>query len=94
MEEEIEAGKFIEYGEYKGNLYGTSLESVLALVNAGCVCIISPHYQVSLTSLKYRHPRLTKFIFIYINYSFSGNKNDSNTSDKALYNLYKTTFIR
>ena len=51
MEEEIEAGKFIEYGEYKGNLYGTSLESVLSLVNAGYVCIISPHYQVSFVTV-------------------------------------------
>lgn len=46
MEEEVEAGNFIEYGEYKGNLYGTSGESVKSLVNAGYVCILSPHYQV------------------------------------------------
>ncbi|KAL1130571.1 hypothetical protein AAG570_011817 [Ranatra chinensis] len=45
MEEEIAAGKFLEYGEYKGNLYGTSTESVLSLINAGYVCILSPHYQ-------------------------------------------------
>ncbi|XP_024084088.1 MAGUK p55 subfamily member 7 isoform X4 [Cimex lectularius] len=45
MEEDVEAGKFIEYGEYKGNLYGTSMESVLSLINAGYVCILSPHYQ-------------------------------------------------
>lgn len=45
MEEDIEASKFIEYGEYKGNLYGTSSESVKAIVNAGHVCILNPHYQ-------------------------------------------------
>lgn len=45
MEEEIEAGKFIEYGEYKGNLYGTNSESVSSLVNAGYVCLLNPHYQ-------------------------------------------------
>ncbi|CAH1390479.1 unnamed protein product [Nezara viridula] len=45
MEEDVAAGKFIEYGEYKGNLYGTSVESVLSLINAGYVCILSPHYQ-------------------------------------------------
>ncbi|XP_032674466.1 MAGUK p55 subfamily member 7 isoform X3 [Odontomachus brunneus] len=45
MEEEIEAGKFIEYGEYKGNLYGTNSESVSSLVNAGYVCFLNPHYQ-------------------------------------------------
>lgn len=47
MEEDVAAGKFIEYGEYKGNLYGTSVESVLSLINAGFVCILSPHYQVN-----------------------------------------------
>ncbi|XP_011497990.1 PREDICTED: MAGUK p55 subfamily member 7 isoform X3 [Ceratosolen solmsi marchali] len=45
MEEDISNGKFIEYGEYKGNLYGTSAESVTSLVNASYVCILSPHYQ-------------------------------------------------
>lgn len=35
MEHDIAAGKFIEFGEYKGNLYGTSSESVETIVNAG-----------------------------------------------------------
>lgn len=35
MEQDIAAGKFIEFGEYKGNLYGTSSESVETIVNAG-----------------------------------------------------------
>lgn len=45
MEADVSAGKFIEHGEYKGHLYGTSAESVKSIVNAGCVCILSPHYQ-------------------------------------------------
>ncbi|XP_060534703.1 MAGUK p55 subfamily member 7 isoform X5 [Cylas formicarius] len=45
MEEDIERGKFIEFGEYKGNLYGTSSDSVKAIVNSGHVCILNPHYQ-------------------------------------------------
>lgn len=45
MEADIQAGKFIEHGEYKGHLYGTSAESVRSIVNAGCVCLLSPHYQ-------------------------------------------------
>lgn len=45
MEADIQAGKFIEHGEYKGHLYGTSGESVKSIVNSGCVCILSPHYQ-------------------------------------------------
>ncbi|XP_052838498.1 MAGUK p55 subfamily member 7 isoform X3 [Drosophila gunungcola] len=45
MDADIEAGKFVEHGEYKGHLYGTSAESVKSIVNAGCVCVLSPHYQ-------------------------------------------------
>ncbi|XP_055539162.1 MAGUK p55 subfamily member 7 isoform X2 [Wyeomyia smithii] len=51
MESEIANGKFIEYGEYKGQLYGTSGESVKTIVNAGCVCVLGPHYQ-ALKSLR------------------------------------------
>lgn len=51
MESDIANGKFIEYGEYKGHLYGTSAESVKTIVNASCVCVLSPHYQ-ALKSLR------------------------------------------
>ena len=51
MESDIAAGKFIEFGEYKGHLYGTSSESVKSIVNANCVCLLSPHYQ-ALKSLR------------------------------------------
>ncbi|XP_059620207.1 MAGUK p55 subfamily member 7 isoform X4 [Phlebotomus argentipes] len=59
METDIQAGKFIEHGEYKGHLYGTSAESVRSIVNAGCVCILSPHYQ-AIKAL--RTPQLKPFI--------------------------------
>ncbi|XP_029163601.1 MAGUK p55 subfamily member 7 isoform X4 [Nylanderia fulva] len=62
MEEDINAGKFIEYGEYKGNLYGTNCESVSSLVNAGYVCLLNPHYQ-ALKML--RTPQLRPYV-IYI----------------------------
>lgn len=45
IEADIEIGKFIEHGEYKGHLYGTAAESVKSIINAGCVCVLSPHYQ-------------------------------------------------
>ncbi|XP_030021646.1 MAGUK p55 subfamily member 7 isoform X1 [Manduca sexta] len=45
MEQDIADGKFIEHGEYKGNLYGTSAESVETIINSGRVCILSPHWQ-------------------------------------------------
>jgi MAGUK p55 subfamily member 3/7 len=59
MEADIAVGKFIEHGEYKGHLYGTSAESVKSIVSAGCVCILSPHYQ-ALKSL--RTPQLKPYI--------------------------------
>ncbi|CAH0546738.1 unnamed protein product, partial [Brassicogethes aeneus] len=62
MEEDIEASKFIEFGEYKGNLYGTSSESVKAIVSEGHVCILNPHYQ-ALKML--RTPQLKPYV-IYI----------------------------
>lgn len=62
MEEDIEASKFIEFGEYKGNLYGTSSESVRSIISEGHVCILNPHYQ-ALKML--RNPQLKPYI-IYI----------------------------
>ncbi|XP_014369808.2 MAGUK p55 subfamily member 7 isoform X1 [Papilio machaon] len=59
MEQDISEGKFIEHGEYKGNLYGTSAESVESIVNSGRVCVISPHWQ-ALKML--RTPRLRPYI--------------------------------
>lgn len=45
MEADISAGKFIEHGEFRGHLYGTSADSVKTIINAGAVCIMNPHYQ-------------------------------------------------
>lgn len=59
MESDISTGKFIESGEYKGHLYGTASESVKSIVNAGHVCVLSPHYQ-AIKSL--RTPQLKPFI--------------------------------
>jgi hypothetical protein len=46
MEADIAAGKFIEHGEYRGNLYGTSVDGIRDFVHAGYQPLISPHYQV------------------------------------------------
>lgn len=35
MEQDIADGKFIEHGEYKANLYGTTAESVETIINSG-----------------------------------------------------------
>ncbi|CAL1543620.1 unnamed protein product, partial [Lymnaea stagnalis] len=46
MEQQIIAqNRFVEYGEYKGNLYGTSLESIKNVIQKGKVCLLAPHTQ-------------------------------------------------
>ena len=46
MQIDIEAGKFIEHGEYRGNLYGTSVDGIRDFIQSGFQPIVSPHYQV------------------------------------------------
>ena len=62
MQLDIESGKFLEHGEFKGNLYGTSVDGIRDLVGAGYQPILSPHYQ-ALKML--RTPELKPYI-IYI----------------------------
>lgn len=40
MEEDILDGKYLEYGEYEGALYGTKLDSVREIIGAGKVCVL------------------------------------------------------
>ncbi|XP_029311604.1 MAGUK p55 subfamily member 3-like isoform X2 [Cottoperca gobio] len=40
FEADIQNGKFIEYGDYKDNLYGTSLESIHRVLNQNKVCLV------------------------------------------------------
>jgi MAGUK p55 subfamily member 3/7 len=59
MEADMAAGKFIEHGEFRGHLYGTSAESVKSIMNAGAVCVMNPHFQ-AIKAL--RTPQLKPFI--------------------------------
>ncbi|KAK5875319.1 hypothetical protein CesoFtcFv8_027808 [Champsocephalus esox] len=36
----IQNKRFLEYGEYKGSLYGTSVESVREVLNSGKICVM------------------------------------------------------
>ncbi|XP_077544122.1 membrane palmitoylated protein 7-like protein metro isoform X3 [Haemaphysalis longicornis] len=47
MEEKIRQGRFVEHGEYRGNLYGTSLDTVRAIVDMGYICVLNPHPQLA-----------------------------------------------
>eukprot|EP00052_Salpingoeca_macrocollata_P019102 m.157751 g.157751 ORF g.157751 m.157751 type:complete len:541 (+) comp20864_c0_seq1:40-1662(+) len=40
MKADIVAKKFIEYGEYQGNYYGTSVQSIVDVIDAGRVCVL------------------------------------------------------
>ncbi|KAK9921858.1 hypothetical protein M0R45_030354 [Rubus argutus] len=40
MEKEIEDGKFLEFASVHGNLYGTSVEAVEVVADAGKICIL------------------------------------------------------
>merc|ERR1712117_260057 len=62
MQSDINTGRYIEHGEFKGNLYGTSIYGVRELVRAGLQPVLSPHYQ-ALKML--RTPELKPFI-VYV----------------------------
>ncbi len=47
FEADISAQKFVEYGEFEKNLYGTSVEAIRYVVNAGKICILNLHPQVT-----------------------------------------------
>jgi len=49
MEADIKAGHYLEHGEYEGNLYGTKIDSIRAVVNAGKMCILDVNPQVGST---------------------------------------------
>lgn len=46
FEDDIAGQKFVEYGEYENNLYGTSLEAIRQVINQGKICLLNLHPQV------------------------------------------------
>lgn len=45
----------LEYGEYKGNLYGTSVDAVQTVLDEGKVCIVDLEPQVSRAEIQGLH---------------------------------------
>ncbi|TSQ23966.1 MAGUK p55 subfamily member 2 [Bagarius yarrelli] len=45
MEADIKAGRYLEHGEYDGNLYGTKIDSIIEVAEAGRLCILDVHPQ-------------------------------------------------
>lgn len=39
--------RFLEYGEYKGNLYGTSVQAVRDVLSSGKICVLDIEPNVS-----------------------------------------------
>lgn len=47
MEKDVKENRYLEHGEYDGNLYGTKIDSIHEVVNAGRTCILDVNPQVS-----------------------------------------------
>ncbi|XP_011479148.1 MAGUK p55 subfamily member 6 isoform X2 [Oryzias latipes] len=45
MEADVKAGRFLEHGEYDGNLYGTKIDSIHEVVATGRTCILDVNPQ-------------------------------------------------
>lgn len=45
FEADILARKFVEHGEYEKAYYGTSLDAIRSVVNAGRICVLNLHPQ-------------------------------------------------
>ncbi|XP_029914217.1 MAGUK p55 subfamily member 2a isoform X3 [Myripristis murdjan] len=45
MEADLKNGRYLEHGEYDGNLYGTKIDSIHEVVEAGRVCILDANPQ-------------------------------------------------
>lgn len=46
METDIKNGRYLEHGEYEGNLYGIKTDSIQEVIEAGRICILDPDPQV------------------------------------------------
>lgn len=64
MEDDFLQGKYLEFGEYDGNLYGTKLDSVRAVMRSGKTCVLSIHPQ-SLKTI--RTPEFMPFVVFVTN---------------------------
>lgn len=56
MEKDIKEGRYLEHGEYDGNLYGTKMDSIHEVVDAGRTCILDVNPQVRWKRSRWRIP--------------------------------------
>lgn len=48
MDADIRNGRYLEYGELNGNLYGTKLDSILSVVRSGKMCVLDCSPEVNI----------------------------------------------
>lgn len=65
MEVDVKAARFLEHGEYDGNLYGTKIESIHEVVSTGRTCILDVNPQVK-TGLKFIQERIFSDVSTYV----------------------------
>ncbi|XP_030612327.1 MAGUK p55 subfamily member 7 isoform X2 [Archocentrus centrarchus] len=89
FETDIHNSKFIEYGEYKGNYYGTSLDSVRSVLSKKKVCLldVQPHLLKHLRTAEFKPfvvfvkpPTLEKLRETRKNTKIISGKDDKDTS--------------
>jgi len=86
MEDEFLQGKYLEFGEYEGNLYGTKLDSVRAVMRSGKTCVLSIQPQ-SLKTI--RTPEFMPFVVFVTN---EAEMNSENSDSRPLYDDYRHYF--
>lgn len=67
MEDEIEAGAFLEHGLYGEHLYGTKFESVRRVIQSGKMCVLDVE-----PTVRKKNPRFS--ITMIRNYNLTGFK--------------------
>jgi len=53
FEADVAVGRFVEYGEYEKQLFGTSMEAIRQVVNSGKICVLNFHPQVHTVSYSF-----------------------------------------
>ena len=61
MKAEINAHRYIEFGKHKQHLYGIKVDSVLEVVESGCMCVLDVNLQVRSLAII-----LTHNLFFYV----------------------------
>ena len=58
MEEDIRQNRFLEYGEYAENLYGTTFDAIRTTNKSGKMCVLDINPQVGIIQGTFLNPQL------------------------------------